>query len=80
MCVVAIIMFYSVPLITLCFVDGGASVALCYTTRKQEGAFGSLNESLASRSWCLSFTRGNLKPDILKELYTHIYTHMVYLI
>lgn len=76
MCVITVIIFYSVPLIALCFTSSGANTALCYTRRKQEGAFGSLSESPVSRSWHFEFHTGESETQYFKRsVYTHIYTY-----
>lgn len=75
MCVITVIIFYSVPLIAL-FIDSGANTALCYTTRKQEGAFGNLRVSPVSRSWCFEVHTGESETQYFKRsVYTHIYTY-----
>lgn len=63
-------------LIALCFIGSGATTALCYTVRKQEGAFGSLSESHVSRSWRFEFHTGESETQHFKRsVCTRIYTY-----
>ena len=76
MCAITIIIFYSVPLTALCFIGSGANTALCCTTRRQEGAFGSLSESPLSRSWRFEFHTGESETQYFRRsVYTRIYTY-----
>lgn len=65
----------SVPLTALCLTGSMVSIVLCSATRKQEGASGSLDESPASRSWCLSFTGGSKTQYVKRSVHTRVYTY-----